>query len=70
MAQSETRYPVAPAVAQASPLDMDAATHEIVAVGLTPNNVCDISEIPSLLDQIDADVASVTADGAYDGETV
>ena len=26
--------------------------------------------MPELLDQIDADVASLTADGAYDGETV
>ena len=51
-------------------LGMDAATHEIVAVELTPDNVGDVSEVPHLLDQIDADVASVTADGAYDGETV
>jgi transposase len=26
--------------------------------------------MPALLDQIDAEVASMTADGAYDGETV
>lgn len=51
-------------------LGMDAATHEIVAVELTPDNVGDVSEMPPLLDQIDADVASVAADGAYDGETV
>ena len=51
-------------------LGMDAGTHEIVAVELTPDDVGDISEIPHLLDQIDADVASMTADGAYDGEVV
>jgi hypothetical protein len=27
-------------------------------------------ELPNLLDQIDADVASLTADGAYDGQSV
>ena len=51
-------------------LGVDADTHEIVAVELTPDDVGDISEIPDLLDQIDADVASMTADGAYDGEAV
>jgi transposase len=51
-------------------LGMDADTHEIVAVELTPDDVGDVTEIPHLLDQIDADVASMTADGAYDGEAV
>jgi len=51
-------------------LGMDAVTHEIVAVELTPDDVGDVSEIPDLLDQIDADVAALTADGAYDGEAV
>jgi hypothetical protein len=51
-------------------LGVDADTHEIVAVELTPDDVGDISGIPDLLDQIDADVASMTADGAYDGEAV
>jgi Transposase DDE domain len=51
-------------------LGVDAETHEIVAVELTPDDVGDVSELPGLLDQIDADVASVTADGAYDGEAV
>jgi transposase len=50
-------------------LGMNAATHEIAAVELTPDDVGDVSEIPRLLDQIEAEVASVTADGAYDGET-
>jgi transposase len=51
-------------------LGMNADTHEIVAVELTPDDVGDVSEIPRLLDQIEADVASMTADGAYDGEAV
>jgi hypothetical protein len=51
-------------------LGMDATTHEIVAVELTPDDVGDVSEIPNLLDQINADIASMTADGAYDGEVV
>jgi transposase len=51
-------------------LGMDANTHEIVAVELTPDDVGDVSEIPHLLDQIDVNVASMTADSAYDGEAV
>jgi transposase len=51
-------------------LGVDADTHEIVAVELTPDDVGDVSEIPHLLDQIDAAVASMTADGAYDGQSV
>jgi Transposase DDE domain len=39
-------------------------------VELTPDNVGDVSEVPDLLDQIDAEVASLTADGAYDGKAV
>jgi len=51
-------------------LGIDAVTHEIVASELTPDDVGDVSEMPALLDQIDAEVASMTADGAYDGEAV
>jgi transposase len=51
-------------------LGVDADTHEIVAAELTPDDVGDVSELPELLDQIEADVASLTADGAYDGEAV
>jgi len=51
-------------------LGIDAVTHEIVASELTPDDVGDVSEIPALLDQIDAKAASPTADGAYDGEAV
>ena len=35
-------------------LGVDAGTHEIVAVELTPDDVADVSELPELLDQIDA----------------
>jgi transposase len=51
-------------------LGVDADTHEIVASELTPDDVGDVSQLPELLDQIEADVASMTADGAYDGEAV
>jgi transposase len=51
-------------------LGVDADTHEIVAVELTPDDVGDHSEIPDLLEQIDTEIASMTADGAYDGEAV
>jgi transposase len=51
-------------------LGVDADTHEVVAVELTPDDVGDVSELVNLLDQVEARVASVTADGAYDGETV
>src|SRR5580693_3469144 len=51
-------------------LGVNADTHEIVAVELTSDDVGDVSEMPDLLDQIDADVASMTADGAYDGKAV
>jgi len=50
-------------------LGVDADTHEIVAVELTPDDVGDIAKLPDLLNQIDADVASLTAD-AYDGQVV
>ena len=51
-------------------LGINAVTHEIVASELAPDDVGDVSEIPDLLDQIDVDVGSLTADGAYDGEAV
>jgi Transposase DDE domain len=51
-------------------LGVDADTHEIVAVELTPDDVGDVAELPNLLDQIDDDIASLTADGAYDGQVV
>ena len=50
-------------------LGLDADTQEIVAAELTPDDVGDVSVLPELLDQIDPDIASLTADGAYDGES-
>ena len=37
---------------------------------LTSDDVGDVSAVPELLDQIEAGIASLTADGAYDGESV
>jgi hypothetical protein len=42
-------------------------TPEFFASELTPDDVGDVSELPALLDQIDGEAASLTADGAYDG---
>jgi transposase len=51
-------------------LGVDADTHEVVAVELTQDDVGDVSEIVGLLEQVATPVASVIADGAYDGEAV
>jgi DDE family transposase len=51
-----------------SHLGLDADTQEIVAAELTQDDVGDVSVLPELLDQINAGVASITADGAYGGE--
>ena len=51
-------------------LGVDADTHEVVAVELTQDDVGDVAELVGLLDQVATQVASVIADGAYDGETV
>jgi Transposase DDE domain len=49
---------------------VDADTYEIVAADLTPDDVGDVSAVPDLLDQIDAEVGSMIADGAYDRQCV
>jgi hypothetical protein len=51
-------------------LGVDVDTHEVVAVELTQDDVGDASGLVHLLDQVATGVASVIADGAYDGETV
>ena len=51
-------------------LGVDADTHEVVAVELTQDDVGDVSQLAKLLDQVTTPIASVIADGAYDGETV
>lgn len=47
---------------------LDAATGEIVAHALTDKDVDDAGQLPVLLAQVEGEIASVTADGAYDGE--
>jgi hypothetical protein len=51
-------------------LGIDVITHEVVTSELTPDNIGDVSEVPAPLDQIDANVASMTSNVAYDGEAV
>jgi hypothetical protein len=51
-------------------LAVDANSHEIAAVELTPDDVGDITAVPDLLDQIDGSIASVTGDAAYDADGV
>jgi hypothetical protein len=51
-------------------LAVDADTHEIAAVDLTPDDVGDVSALPDLLDQIEDPVATVTANGDYDGDAI
>jgi hypothetical protein len=51
-------------------LALDAETGELVASVLTCNDLDDAGQMPVLLEQVDAEIASVTADGAYDGEPV
>jgi hypothetical protein len=49
---------------------VDAGTGEIVACVLTDDGADDAGEVPALLGQVEGEIASVTADGAYDGEPV
>src|SRR3954454_2977668 len=49
---------------------VDADTDEIVASVLTDNAADDAGEVPALLEQVDSQIASVIADGAYDGDPV
>ena len=51
-------------------LALDAETGEIAASTLTGNDADDAGQMPDLLGQIEGEIASVTADGAYDGEPV
>ncbi len=49
---------------------MDVGTGEIVACVLTDNGADDAGQVPALLEAIEGEIASVTADGAHDGEPV
>src|SRR6478609_6579442 len=51
-------------------LAIDPSTGEILASELTSNEEGDASQVGPLLEQIPGPLASVTADGAYDGEPV
>jgi Transposase DDE domain len=51
-------------------LGVDAEAHEVVAVELASDDVGDVSAVPEPLDQIEAEIASMTADGACGGESV
>jgi hypothetical protein len=48
-------------------LAVDADTGVVMALALTGNDVGDPSQVAPLLDQIEATIVSVTANGAYDG---
>ena len=48
----------------------DTDTGEIVAATLTTSDACDASQVGPLLDQAPGSVASFTADGAYDWDSV
>ncbi|NPD69002.1 transposase (plasmid) [Lichenicola cladoniae] len=51
-------------------LAIDAQTGEIVAHVLTDLDVGDITAVPVLLETVEGPIASVIADGAYDGASV
>jgi len=51
-------------------LGVDAETGAIVAATLTAKEVDDAAQLGPLLEQIDGEVSSVTADGAYDQDGV
>src|SRR5215218_9118046 len=51
-------------------LAVDAETGEIVATVLTSKEAGDAGQVPALLEQAQGKIASVMADGAYDGEPV
>jgi hypothetical protein len=51
-------------------LAVNADTGEVLASDLTNRRTADCARVPKLLDQIDEEVASLTADGAYDAGSV
>ena len=51
-------------------VSVDADTGQIVAAALTSKEVDDAAQIGPLLDQVSSSLASVTADGAYDQDSV
>jgi hypothetical protein len=51
-------------------LAVDPNSGKILTCELTDKDVGDPSQVRNLLDQVVGDIASVTADGAYDGDPV
>ncbi len=51
-------------------LAIDASAGEVVANALTGSDADDIGEVTGLLEQVDGDITSFVADGAYDGDPV
>ena len=51
-------------------ISVNAVTGQVIACDLTSKSARDASRVPALLKQIDGPLASVRADGAYDGEAV
>ncbi|MGI4813006.1 MAG: transposase [Janthinobacterium lividum] len=49
---------------------VEADTGQIAAAALTTSDIDDASQVGRLLDQVDSPVASCTADGAYDQDSV
>lgn len=49
---------------------IDRETQKIIASELTSNHVGDVTAVPNLLNQVNQNIATVTADGAYDIEQV
>ena len=58
--------PIPPALALTEAVGRDLCTKAV----LTDNGADDAGEVPALLGQGEGEIASVTADGAYDGEPV
>ena len=70
MAGFEAWQSFTPTLAYATLQDIDADTHDVVVAELTPDDVGEVSTFTELLQHIDSRVATLTADGAYDGEAV
>jgi hypothetical protein len=51
-------------------IGVDRKTGDIVAADLTANSARDAARVPGVLDQIENELASFSADGAYDQEPV
>jgi hypothetical protein len=51
-------------------IGVDANTGEIIATTLTTKDVDDASQVGALLEQVEGPVASFTADGAFDQDSV